>query len=158
MMTGKILWVDNDRVFLEPHLLRLQVEGYEVVQAFTLTQGMTELETGRFDMLILDVMMPVKEHEEMRFPPDQTDCGRKSGLVFYRQCKRTGVLNNRGQREVPVLVFTIREDGEIKAEFLRAGLPPDHFMTKSEGADAGLFAAKVGWLLRGGEDDTGDLQ
>jgi len=142
-MSERILWIDNDKVFLQPLILRLTAEGYTVKQVFTLVEGVKEIENNNYDLLILDVMLPIREGEETLFPPKDTDLGRKAGLVFYNKYKR--VLEEKG---IVVFVFTIREDFAIRDEFLTAGLPAQNFMTKSEGGDAAIFLARIKELLR----------
>jgi len=144
-MPKRILWIDNDRVFLRPHRLRLDTEGYMVKQTYILKEGIDDLEKDNYDLVILDIMMPVKEHEEALFPPSITDEGRKSGLIFYKKC-----INIMKEKRIPVLVFTIREDADIRNGFLDAGLSAKNFMTKSEGADTAVFLAKVKELLAEG--------
>ena len=43
-MSKRILWIDNDKVFLKPHKFRLEAEGYDVKQVFMLTEGQEALE------------------------------------------------------------------------------------------------------------------
>ena len=140
--TGQILWLDNDKVFLMPFILRLKAEGYTVRQTLLLTEGLSELEKNDYDLLILDVMLPVQEQEETLFPPDHTNSGLQSGLVFYKKYK--GLAEKKG---IPIFVFTIREDVPIRNEFLGAGLPPENYMTKIEGADTAIFLARVEKLI-----------
>jgi len=98
-MSRRILWIDNDRIFLSPHVHRLVVEGYAVEQAFTLSEGLEKLKERRYDLVILDVMVPVREQEEDLFPPGETDLGRKSGLAFYRRFR-----GMRGRRKPTLMV------------------------------------------------------
>lgn len=142
-MSKRILWIDNDRILLRAHVHRLEAEGYVVNQVFTLKEGLSELEKGKYNLLILDAMMPVREEEKLLFHPKDTSSGRKAGLVFYNKYKE--MLEKEG---ITVFVFTIRGDAYIREEFLdRAGLPPQNFMTKSEGANAVIFLARVKELL-----------
>ncbi len=140
--TGQILWLDNDKVFLMPFILRLKAEGYTVKQALLLTEGLRELEKNDYDLLILDIMLPVQEQEENLFPPNDTNSGLESGLLFYKKYK--GLAENKG---IPIFVFTIREDAPIRNKCLDAGLPPRNYMTKIEGADTAIFLARVKELI-----------
>jgi CheY-like chemotaxis protein len=142
-MQRSVLWIDNDRVFLRPHVWRLKTHGYSVDQVFTLTQGLQKLESGKYDLLILDVMLPANPADEDLFPEESSEEGRRLGLLFYRRYKP--MLEQRG---IITFVFTIREDKEIKGEFLNSGLPAQNYMTKQEGTDKGVFFARVEDLLR----------
>ena len=144
-----ILWLDNDEFFLKAHLLAMQLAGYEVKQVSTLTEGEKEINERKIRLLILDVMMPVTASEETNYPPSETDKGHKAGLVFYRKHKET--LEEKGRE---VLVFTIREDPEIREEFIESGLSPDNVMIKSKYADTSLFIRKIKTIL--GEGQLGE--
>lgn len=141
-MSSKILWIDNDKIFLVPRIYRLQVEGYFVKQVLTLTEGLKELEKEGYDLLILDVMMPIQEEEDELFPPATTNFGKEAGLLFYKRYKE--MIEKKG---ITIFVLTIREDAAIRDKFLDAGLPEKNFMTKSEGADTAVFLARVKELL-----------
>ena len=135
---AKILWVDNDVVFLRPAKLRLKLLGHEVNQATTLTQATIEIETNPYDLVILDLMMPVKLEEENLFPPSETNNGRKSGLALYRRLKST-----LESKKIRSLVLTIREESELKKECLEAGISERNYITKSEISDLSLLADRV---------------
>ncbi len=141
---GVILWVDNDDVPLGPHLLRLKSVNYSVKQVTSFTETLDELRGGDYDLLILDAMMPVTVEEDTVLHDKDTDKGRQAGLVFYNEYKE--LLHEKG---VEVLVFTIREDNDIRNQFKDAGLPEKNFMTKVEGADAAVFLTRVEEILRG---------
>lgn len=142
MPKKKILWIDNDERLLAPHILRLETEGYTVKQATTFTEGLKEVENNGYDLLILDIMMPVSEEEDALLHDKETEKGRKAGFVFYNEYRE--LLENK---RIAVFVFTIREDVEIREKFLAAGLPEKNFMTKIEGADTKVFAARAKDIL-----------
>jgi CheY-like chemotaxis protein len=142
-MASRILWIDNDRLFLGAHKLRLELEGYLVTQSFTLKDGAHELETAKYDLLILDVMMPVAEDEIEEYPQSQTNGGRQAGLVFYRRYKK--IIE---EKKIKILVFTIREDTKLREMFIGEGLLDDNIMTKELGGDTAVFLARVNQLLQ----------
>ena len=141
-MRKRILWIDNDDVSLKPYVLRLEAEGYSVKQVVTLAEGLKEVENNDYDLLIVDIMMPVSREEDAVLHDKDTDRGRKAGLIFYQEYK--DLLK---KKRITVLVFTIRENTEIRGEFLAAGLPAKNYMTKVEGADGAVFAARVKDIL-----------
>ncbi len=143
-MSKRVLWIDNEDIFIRPHIFRLRAEGYTVVQALSLTDGEQEIKKHQYDLLILDVMMNESAEEEASYPPAETDFGKKAGLLFYRRF--AGLLARRGTK---LLVLTVRVDPGIRREFLDAGLPAGCFVTKAEVRDTAVFLSKVGETLEG---------
>ncbi len=58
MNKAKILWVDDEVEFLQPHILFLQDKGYEVETASNAEDGLEILRQQNFDLVLLDEMMP----------------------------------------------------------------------------------------------------
>lgn len=141
-MPKRLVWADNDKVFLGPHLLRLQFEGYEVERTFTITKAEQKLRSDKFSLIILDCMMPVTPSEEDAYSAKETNFGKKTGLVFYHRWKEW-----LASRNVTVLIFTIREDSAIQSKFMNEGLPSRNFMTKSEGKRPTVLVARVRELM-----------
>ena len=144
-MPYRILWIDNDELFLRPHVFRLEVEGCILEKVKSVSAGHQALEKNDYDLLILDVMLAVGEDEERLFPATQTLFGKKTGLIFYSRFKH--IIQQKG---IPVFVFTVREDTEIRNEFVAAGLPVANFMTKSEGSDTGVFYRRIEEIIKRG--------
>ena len=136
----KILWLDNDQVFIRPHIRRLRAEGHDVDHVLEPTEALNLLKSRTMDynLLILDVMMGYEsEQEKLGLLPGETDSGRQTGLVFYRR-------HIAGKRDMPpVVVLSIRNDMEIRQAFLDAGLPSTHYQTKDEIADTRAFVDYV---------------
>jgi len=146
-MTKQVLWLDNDAAYLRDYQDLLAEEGFEVTLATSVSEAEACIETRRYDLLIIDVMIPTKsETEERLYPPDRTDKGFKTGLVFYRRMKSR--LDSLGS---DVLVLTVRLDQDILSEFLEAGLPRECFATKFQLREAEAFRRKVKAVL--GESD-----
>jgi len=136
----RILWLDNDKVFLRSHMRRLRLEGHHVDQVAEPSEALSRLDAPGppYDLLILDVMLPWDDQSGPRsLPVAETNLGRNAGLVFYRRFLAQGTLVPR------VLVLTQREDLEVSQEFCEAGLPERCFMTKSAVADSGKF---ISWV------------
>ena len=55
---GRILIVDDEAEYVEIIRIRLETNGFEVTTAFSGEEGLTKVESGTFDVIILDVMMP----------------------------------------------------------------------------------------------------
>jgi len=142
----RVLWIDDDRLFLEPHVLTLELEGYRVDRAYTLSEAATLLFANKYSLVILDIMLSVKAEEEAEYPPSQTEHGKKAGVVFLK--KHIELLRAEGTK---VLVFTIRSEDGLRDELARAGLEEDSFMTKAEGEDTAVFLKKVQSIIAAGE-------
>ena len=142
-MPKKILWLDNEPRMIEPFVLILRDEGYEVDVAPTLQRADYLLKTKRYNLLLLDVMIPtLDEEEEMRYSPDRTDFGLKTGLVFYEVNR--SLLDAASTQ---VLVMTMRMDKDIFEEFVAAGLPETCISTKLEMSEVNTFIEKIESLI-----------
>ena len=142
-MPKQILWLDNDPDYLEPYVETLTDEGFQVTVASTITEAEKALRESRFDLMLLDVMIPtVSAEEEKAYLPQVTDLGNKTGLLFYRNYKE---LFRKAKTHV--LVMTVRLDKPIMDEFIKAGLPSDRFATKYDLRDVGVFLEKVQFIL-----------
>jgi CheY-like chemotaxis protein len=146
-MPKRILWFDNDRAYLIPFVDALTDEGYQVEVAEDLTEAEQFLNKSRYDLVILDVMIPTKsELEETRYRPEETDLGYKTGLIFYGKLKTE--LAKLGTR---TMVMTVRLDKAIMDEFIKSGLPPAAYATKYEMSDPLLFLRKIHSVLENQE-------
>ena len=138
-MSKRILWLENDPIQLEPYIEFIEEEGYEVTIVKSPTQAEDAIKAGRYDLVILDVMVPtLNAEEEMLYPPALTEHGHKTGLLFYRRMK--GELNRSG---TSVFVMTVRLDQNIRDEFIKAGLSREHFATKFVMRDVSTFLTKI---------------
>ena len=58
MNKAKILWVDDEIEFLQPHILFLRDKGYDVETANNAEDGIEMIRRQNFDLVLLDEMMP----------------------------------------------------------------------------------------------------
>ena len=58
---AKILLVDDDRDFVEATKLVLESKPYEVIVAYDGDEGLAKARRDRPDLIILDIIMPVKD-------------------------------------------------------------------------------------------------
>jgi DNA-binding response OmpR family regulator len=99
----RVLVVEDERVINEQLAERLRAEGYDVAQAFDGLTAVHEANTGRPDVVVLDVMLP--------------------GIDGHEVCRRIQAL-----RPVPVLMLTARDD---EADILVGlGVGADDYLTK----------------------------
>jgi len=122
----RILWVDNDQAYIWPQVVMLQQRGLVVDLAETVTEAEEMLAQYTYDLLILDVMIPVTESEERgAYPPELTEETHNTGLVFFK--RHVGALNKVGTR---IVILTVRIDDAIRRHFVSEGLDKDDFKTK----------------------------
>ena len=106
-MASRILVVDDEQDIRQLVTLIIETAGHEVVQACNGTEGMRALDQGKFDLVILDIMMPEMD-----------------GWEVCRQIK-----HRPQSRKLPVLILTVRSqplDKVIGMEVVHA----DHYLTK----------------------------
>lgn len=144
-MPKRILWLDNDPAYITVYVkyLRGQAEPYDVEMARTLTEAEAKLKERKPHLLILDVMVSTMTEEEARkYPPEETDNGLKTGLVFYTRHREE--LAEAGTK---VLALTARIDETIRQSFIKVGLPPECFTKKAEVSEVTEFMEKVEEVL-----------
>ena len=116
----KILMVEDDRLLAESLRTLLELKGFEVEAVYNGEDGAEYAQTGIYDLLILDVMMP--------------------GLNGYQVARQV-----RAQRvATPILMLTAKGELQDRIEGLNAGA--DYYLTKP--FDIGELLACIHALLR----------
>lgn len=140
----KILWFDNDIIYLAPYVDVLTEKGFAVEVAETTGEAERAInETPYPDLLILDVQVPIRTDSELLdYPPDETESGHSTGLCFFKRYK--AALTEHG---TSVLALTVRVDDEIRKEFFKAGLPERNFATKYGLRDVAKLLERVNSVL-----------
>jgi len=103
MKKHRILIIEDDRNIARLETDYLMIEGYDSVNASTGPEGLKLAETGGFDLIILDLMLP--------------------GMDGFELCQTV-----RKQLDIPVLVVSARIEDIDKIRAL--GLGADDYMTK----------------------------
>ncbi|HZS65207.1 MAG TPA: response regulator transcription factor [Xanthobacteraceae bacterium] len=98
-----LLVVDDDRRIRDLLLRFLLSEGYRVTTAKTAAEARLKLETLRFDLLVLDIMMP-----------------GETGFDLARAIRQTST--------VPILMLTARDETESRIQGLQIGA--DDYLSK----------------------------
>lgn len=102
-MTNRILLIEDEEKIARFTELELRHEGYEVEKAFSGRTGLELAESGRFDLVLLDVMLP-----------------ELNGLEVLRRLRRSS--------DVPVILLTAKDAVSDKVSGLDAGA--DDYITK----------------------------
>ncbi|MCK5346391.1 MAG: hypothetical protein KAR20_23435 [Candidatus Heimdallarchaeota archaeon] len=139
-MTDKILWLENDPVKMRYQKKELEEHGFYVEMLKTFTDVEAALQSDKFCLVILDVLiMPTdKEVEKNKYPGTEMRFGTRGGLVFYRLMKEINLLDPSR-----VVVFTVLNEPEIHKEFIDNGLPVDNFLAKEVYPYAHKFVYKI---------------
>jgi two-component system OmpR family response regulator/two-component system alkaline phosphatase synthesis response regulator PhoP len=120
--TPRVLVVEDEPHILELVCLHLRHEGYECEGVADGRHALKLAETDRFDLLVVDVMIP--------------------GLDGLSLCR--AVRNGQTNRDVPILILTARRDEADKVVGLESGA--DDYLTKPFGVRELVARARA--LLR----------
>lgn len=110
----KVVVIDDDKVFVEPLLWRLQDEGHEVVHIRSVNHALTVFSSAikRIpDCILLDIMMP----RGNAYSEVETNGGRETGLRLLAD-----IWRKERNRKIPVIITTVRQDlniAELQKEF-----------------------------------------
>jgi len=119
-------------------VVALERAGFDVTLTKSLEDAERHLAAVRFDVVLLDVMIPITSRDEASgYSGEETDDSHKTGLAFYLKHKKQ--LAKHGN----IMVFTVRVDKPIRDEFVAAGLKEEDFVTKLELRDARAFVEAV---------------
>lgn len=126
-MAEKILLVEDDTKIARFVELELTHEGYEVTKAFDGRQGLELAESGSFDLVLLDIMLP-----------------GLNGLEVLRRLRRSS--------DMPVIMLTARDAVMDKVSGLDSGA--DDYITKPFAIEELLARIRVVFKKRGGQKQT----
>ena len=99
MSAHSILIVDDDTILSGLLQLTLELEGYAVTTADNGARALEILETARFDLIILDIVMPTMD-----------------GIKFLR------ILNDRDPGHSPVIVISSKAGNELTDHYRSMGV------------------------------------
>ena len=102
-MAEKILLVEDEEKLARMVELELRYEGYEVEKAFDGRTGLEKAQSGQFDLVLLDIMLPAL-----------------SGMEVLRRLRR--------ESQIPVIMLTARDMVVDKVSGLDSGA--DDYITK----------------------------
>lgn len=107
----KVAIIEDDQAISQMYRIKFEAEGYEVETAENGKLGLELAETMRPDIILLDLMMPEMNGDEMLKKLRATDWGKNITVV---------VLTNMGEQEISP---HLRELG-VKAVILKADMTP----------------------------------
>lgn len=121
MINKKILLVEDEEKIARFIELELKHEGYEVAKSFNGRDGLAMAETGEFDLILLDIMLP-----------------ELNGLEVLRRIRKSS--------DVPVIMLTARDAVMDKVSGLDAGA--DDYITKPFAIEELLARIRVAFKKR----------
>lgn len=116
MFKGNILIIEDDNDINNLLYEMVIDEGYNAKSAFSGTEGLLYLENYKFDLVLLDLMLPGKSGDEL-------------------------VEIIRKKENMPIIIISAKEEKGLKAKILRAGA--DDFISKPFDIDEVLARIEV---------------
>jgi DNA-binding response OmpR family regulator len=110
-MSAKIAIVEDDQAISQMYRIKFEAEGYTVETADNGKLGLELAEAMKPDMILLDLMMPEMNGDEMLEKLRKTTWGKSIKVV---------ILTNMGEQEVPEKVKSLG----IEAIILKADMTP----------------------------------
>ena len=127
-MEHRILFIDDEPEYVRPQITVLQESGFEVTQATDPDEAMQFLQEGKFDLIVMDLIMPysiaVSDYNE-----DNDELLIESGVVLHRQ-----IRIELGLKAVPIVFLSVVRDPEILRDLRQleaeCGQPAPSFLGK----------------------------
>lgn len=110
-MATRIAIVEDDQAISQMYRMKFEAEGYDVETAENGELGFGLAEKMRPDIILLDLMMPVMNGEEMLVKLRATEWGKNIKVI---------ILTNRGEQEIPPEVKELN----VSALILKADMTP----------------------------------
>lgn len=108
---AKIAIIEDDSAISQMYRIKFESEGYVVETAENGKLGLALIQDMKPDMVLLDLMMPEMNGDEMLAKLRATDWGRDIKVI---------VLTNMGESEVPASIKELN----VKAFILKANMTP----------------------------------
>lgn len=104
----KIAIIEDDQAILQMYRIKFEAEGYQVETAENGKSGLQLLENFRPDIVLLDLMMPEMNGDEMLVELRKEDWGKEMKVI---------ILTNMGEQEAPPILKQLgAEKFIVKAE------------------------------------------
>jgi two-component system alkaline phosphatase synthesis response regulator PhoP len=107
----KIAIVEDDAAISQMYRIKFEAEGYEVETAENGQLGLELIKEMKPDIVLLDLMMPVMDGEEMLTKLRQETWGKDIKVI---------ILTNMGESEAPASI----KDMHVEAFILKANMTP----------------------------------
>jgi len=91
-MSAKVAIVEDDQAIAQMYRIKFEADGYEVETAGNGKLGLEMVQSMKPDIILLDLMMPEMNGDEMLAKMRKTDWGKSIKVV---------ILTNMGEQEIP---------------------------------------------------------
>jgi DNA-binding response OmpR family regulator len=103
--------IEDDLAIAQMYRIKFETEGYKVFTAENGVLGLELLKTEQPDIVLLDLMMPERNGDEMLLMLRKTDWGRDMKVI---------ILTNMGEQEAPEIIKTLN----VSAFIVKADMTP----------------------------------
>ncbi len=110
-MVAKVAIIEDDQAISQMYRFKFEAEGYEVETAENGKLGLELAEKMKPDIILLDLMMPEMNGDEMLAKMRKTNWGSKIKVI---------ILTNMGEQEIPE---DVKKHG-VAAVILKADMTP----------------------------------
>lgn len=110
-MAAKIAIIEDDQAISQMYRFKFEAEGFDVETAENGKLGLGLAEAMKPDIILLDLMMPEMNGDEMLEKMRATDWGKSIKVI---------VLTNKGEQEIPEKVRQLN----VQAVILKADMTP----------------------------------
>ena len=107
----KIAIVEDDQAISQMYRIKFEAEGYEVNTAENGKLGLELAQDMKPDIMLVDLMMPEMNGDEMLVKLRSTDWGKKIKVI---------VLTNMGEQEAPQILKTL----DVRRFIVKAEMTP----------------------------------
>ena len=101
-----VLLIDEDEYPLKFYTQQLEEDGFKITQCFSVDCALRALANGKFDIVILDCMMPTGDN----YANEDTQEGLRTDVFLYRDIRKVG-------GELPIIVLTNVTEQETLEQF-----------------------------------------
>jgi len=108
---AKIAIIEDDSAISQMYRIKFEAEGYEIETAENGVLGLKLIEEMRPDVVLLDLMMPEMNGDEMLVKLRETTWGKDIKVI---------ILTNMGESEAPEII----KDLNVSAFILKANMTP----------------------------------
>jgi DNA-binding response OmpR family regulator len=108
---AKIAIIEDDSAIAQMYRMKFEAEGYEVETAENGKLGLALAENMKPDIVLLDLMMPEMNGDEMLKQMRATDWGKDVKVI---------ILTNMGEQEAPAILQTLG----VSAFIVKADMTP----------------------------------
>ena len=108
---NKIAIIEDDVAIAQMYRIKFEGEGYKVFTAENGVLGLALLEAEKPDIVLLDLMMPERNGDELLVQLRKTDWGKDMKVI---------ILTNMGEQEAPEIIKALN----VSAFIVKADMTP----------------------------------